>query len=88
MTTQAKNQIKGGEFLIRETAAENIFIPEQWTEEQLLMKKTCVEFIEKEVLPHLDRIDSQEEGLMESILNKAGELGLLGISVPAEYGGL
>ncbi len=81
-------KIKGGEFLIKETPAQEVFIPEQWTEEQLMMKKTCEDFIEQEVLPHLNRIDNQEEGLMQSILMKAGELGILGISIPEEYGGL
>jgi alkylation response protein AidB-like acyl-CoA dehydrogenase len=84
----ATAKTKGGEFLIRETQAADIFIPEDWTEEQLMMKKTCEEFIAQEVLPNLDRIDQQEEGLMVSILKKAGDLGILGISVPEEFGGL
>jgi alkylation response protein AidB-like acyl-CoA dehydrogenase len=88
MTTYTSTKTKGGEFLIKETHAEDIFIPEQWTEEQVMMKKTCEDFIAKEVDPHLDRIDNQEEGLMVSILDKAGQLGLLGISVPEEFGGL
>jgi alkylation response protein AidB-like acyl-CoA dehydrogenase len=86
MATTAKT--KGGEFIIKETAANDIFIPEQWTEEQIMMKKTCDDFIDQEVLPILDRIDSQEEGLMPSIMEKAGALGLLGVSVPEELGGL
>jgi alkylation response protein AidB-like acyl-CoA dehydrogenase len=83
-----ETKTKGGEFLIKETKAEDIFIPEQWNEEQLMMKKTCEDFIEQEVLHRLDRIDAQEEGLMVSIMNKAGELGILGISVPENLGGL
>ncbi len=79
---------KGGEFLIKETNAQDVFIPEQWSEEQLMMKKTCDDFIDQEVLPHLERIDKQEEGLMQSILEKAGNLGLLGVSVPENLGGL
>lgn len=79
--------IKGGEFLIRETKAEDVFIPEEWNEEQLMIAQTCRDFLEQEVYPNLDRIDAQEEGLMQSILNKAGELGLLGISIPEVYGG-
>lgn len=79
---------KGSEFLIKETLAEDIFIPEQWTEEQLMMKKTCEDFIAQEVSPILDRIDNQEEGLMPKILEKAGELGILSISVPEEFGGM
>ncbi|MES2131615.1 MAG: acyl-CoA dehydrogenase family protein [Bacteroidota bacterium] len=87
-TTAATSKTKGGEFIIKETAANDIFIPEQWNEEQIMMKKTCDDFIDQEVLPILDRIDSQEEGLMPSIMEKAGALGLLGVSVPENLGGL
>lgn len=82
-----KTLTKGGEFLIKETLAQDIFIPEEWTEEQKMIAQTCVDFLATEVNPNLDRIDSQEEGLMESLMNKAGELGLLGVSVPEVYGG-
>ncbi|CAN5909602.1 acyl-CoA dehydrogenase family protein [soil metagenome] len=80
--------IKGGEFLIRETAAADIFIPEEWDEESLMIAASTREFLTKEVFPNFERIDKQEEGLMISLLDKAAELGLLGISVPEEYGGL
>ncbi len=83
-----KRAIVGGEFLIRETEAKDIFIPEEWTEEQRMIAKTCIDFTNKEIVPHLDAIDAQEEGLMVSIMDKAGELGLLGISVPEDLGGL
>src|ERR1700752_1165837 len=86
--TSKSNQTKGGEFIIKETNAQDIFIPEQWTEEQLMMKKTCEDFVAQEVLPHLDKIDNQEPGLVPSILEKAGELGILGISVPENLGGM
>jgi alkylation response protein AidB-like acyl-CoA dehydrogenase len=79
--------LKGGEFLIRETEAKDIFIPEEWNEEQLMIAQTCRDFLAQHVWPNLDRIDAQEEGLMVDLLNKAGELGLLGISVPEEFGG-
>ena len=79
--------IKGGEFLIKETDANTIFIPEEWNEEQLMIARTCQDFLEQKVFPNLERIDNMEEGLMPSLLDKAGELGLLGISVPEEYGG-
>src|SRR5258706_7981134 len=88
METTARTAIKGGEFLIRETEASDIFIPEEWSEEQLLIAETCRDFIDKEVMPLLDRIDAQEKGLMPSLLDKAAELGLLGISIPEEYGGV
>jgi alkylation response protein AidB-like acyl-CoA dehydrogenase len=84
----ATTKTKGGEFIIKETNAQDIFIPEQWNEEQLMMKKTCDDFIDQEVLPKLDQIDKQEEGLMQSLLMKSGELGLLGTSVPENLGGL
>ena len=83
-----KEQTKGGEFLIKETNAQDIFIPEQWNEEQLMMKQTCDDFIDQEISPILDRIDSQEEGLMPSLMEKAGALGLLGVSVPENLGGM
>jgi alkylation response protein AidB-like acyl-CoA dehydrogenase len=80
--------ITGGEFLIRKTSAEEIFIPEEWNEEQMMMKQMCDDFVKNEIEPHLDRIDHMEEGLMPSIMKKAGELGLLGISVPEDLGGM
>ncbi|WP_107039637.1 acyl-CoA dehydrogenase family protein [Brumimicrobium mesophilum] len=80
--------IKGGEFIIRDTKPEDIFIPEEWTEEQLMIAKMCDDFIAQEVEPNLDRIDAMEEGLMPSILDKAGELGLLSLSVPEDLGGM
>lgn len=79
--------LKGGEFLITETEAKNVFIPEEWNEEQKMIAQSCHDFLAQHVWPNLDRIDAQEEGLMPDLLNKAGELGLLGISVPEEYGG-
>ena len=80
--------IKGGEFIIRDTEANDIFIPENWTEEQRMIAQMCDDFINTEVVPHLERIDSMEEGLMPSIMEKAGELGLLGLSVPEDLGGM
>jgi alkylation response protein AidB-like acyl-CoA dehydrogenase len=80
--------IKGGEFIIRDTKPEHIFIPEEWNEEQRMIADMCDEFIKQEVAPHLDRIDAMEDGLMVSILDKAGELGMLGMSVPADLGGM
>jgi alkylation response protein AidB-like acyl-CoA dehydrogenase len=79
---------KGGSFLISKTKSEDIFSPDQWTEEQRMIADMCNDFVDQEVVPILDRIDSMEEGLMVSLLDKAGELGLLGLSVPEEYGGM
>ncbi len=87
MLEESKNVIKGGEFVIRETSYKDVFIPEEFDEEQLMIKQTCIDFIDAEVLPKLDQIDAQEEGLMQNLLDKAGELGLLSVSIPEEYGG-
>lgn len=88
-TETAKNAaIKGGEFLIKATPAEDIFIPEDWNEEQQMIAEMCRDFLKQNVYPNLDKIDAQEEGLMPSLLDKAGELGLLGMSVPEEYNGI
>lgn len=73
--------------MIKETLAEDVFIPENWDEEQLMIAQTCQDFVEQNVVPVLDRIDNQEEGLMVSLVEKAGELGILSVSLPEEYGG-
>jgi len=82
------NAIKGGEFIIRNTRPEEIFTPEEWTEEHQMIAKMCDDFIAQEVTPNLDRIDKMEEGLMQSIIEKAGELGMLGLSIPESLGGM
>ncbi|MDH5474905.1 MAG: acyl-CoA dehydrogenase family protein [Cyclobacteriaceae bacterium] len=83
-----KKAIKGGEFLIRETEAHEIFIPEDFTEEQRMIAQTCHDFLETEVYPHLDEIDSMKNpDIMPGLMDKAGELGLLGTSVPEALGG-
>lgn len=84
----ATNVIKGGEFLVKKTAPEAIFTPEEWQEEALMIAGMCDEFISKEIHPILDKIDAMEPGLMVKLLDKAGELGLLGLSVPEELGGM
>ncbi|HPE34334.1 MAG TPA: acyl-CoA dehydrogenase family protein [Bacteroidales bacterium] len=83
----AKDILKGGEFLIKESEPNDVFIPEEISEEQKMIAQTCNDFLEAYVYPNLDRIDNQEEGLMKHLLQKSGELGLLAISVPAEYEG-
>ena len=80
--------IKGGEFIIRTTQPEDIFTPEDFNEEQKMIAQMCDDFLEAEVLPKLDEIDALQEGLMPSILEKAGELGLLGLTVPENLGGM
>lgn len=81
------NTTNGGEFVIRGTPYTAIFIPEEFDEEAKMIRQSCLDFLDTEVLDKLDRIDAQEEGLMQDLLDKAGELGLLSVSVPAQYGG-
>ena len=78
----------GGEFLIKDSDPQSVFIPEEINEEQKMMVETAGDFVKNEILPKLDAIDKQEPGLTVSLLEKAGELGLLGTSVPEEFGGL
>jgi alkylation response protein AidB-like acyl-CoA dehydrogenase len=85
---QKRQAIKGGEFLIRETKASEVFIPEEWSEEQQMIAQTCKDFLEHEIFPRLEEIDSlKDPNLIPALLDKAGELGLLGTSVPDNYGG-
>ncbi|WP_187264458.1 acyl-CoA dehydrogenase family protein [Pontibacter beigongshangensis] len=88
MAENKATSIKGGEFLIKETSPQDVFIPEEFNEEQQMMAQTCRDFVREEVLPLLDRLDNHEEGLMENLMKKAGELGLFAVSIPEAYGGL
>ncbi len=89
METKPSQKItKGAEFIIKDAKAEDIFIPEEFSEEQQMMEQACHDFMNTEIFPHVERIEKLEEGLMPSILKKAGDLGLLGVTAPEEYGGL
>lgn len=87
-TTTAASQLKGGEWLIKKGNAFETFTPEDYTEEQRMVRDMCNQFLQTEVLPVIDRIDKMEPGLMPALMDKAGELGLLGASVPEELNGL
>jgi alkylation response protein AidB-like acyl-CoA dehydrogenase len=80
--------IKGGEFLIKEIKSEDIFVSEEFSEEQKMMKEAVIEFIDREVWPHKERFENKDYALTESVMRKAGELGFLGVSIPEEYGGI
>jgi len=80
--------IQGGEWIIKEVKAEDVFIPEEFNEEQLMVRDMCSQFLDTEVLPVVERMDKLEPGLMPGLLEKAGEQGLLGVSVPEQYGGM
>ncbi|HOZ84420.1 MAG TPA: acyl-CoA dehydrogenase family protein [Niabella sp.] len=86
--TETNKILKGGEWLVKESQPESTFIPEDFGEEQKMIVEMCNQFLEAEVLPKLDAIDNLEPGLMPSILQKAGEQGLLSVSFPESYGGL
>lgn len=87
-TTDNQKFLKGGEFVIRDTDTSDIFIPEDFSEEQKMMASATTEFIEKEVVPQRDRFEKKDYAFTEELMKKAGELGLLGITVPEKYEGL
>lgn len=80
--------LKGGEWLVKDVEAGSIFIPEDFSEEQKMIREMSCQFIKSEVIPQREAIESQEEGLIPALLKKSGELGLLGASLPEKYGGL
>jgi alkylation response protein AidB-like acyl-CoA dehydrogenase len=86
--TSSAKVLKGGEWLVKESSAFDVFTPEDFTEEQYMVRDMCSQFLQSEVYPNLDRIDNLEPGLMKGLLRKAGEQGLLSVSFPEEYGGL
>ncbi len=90
MSTETKKQnvLKGGEFLVKESDPASIFTVEDLDEEQRMMAETALDFIQKEIWPNLDAIDKQQDGIGVKLMEKVGELGLLGTSIPEEYGGL
>jgi hypothetical protein len=87
-TTTANTSLKGGEWLIKASNAFQTFTAEDFNEEQVMVKDMCLQFLNNEVLPIVDRIDKLEAGLMPSLMVKAGEQGLLGASIPEALGGL
>ncbi len=89
MNTDSKTTqpINGGEWLIKESYTAEIFTPEDFNEEQMMVRDMCAQFLNTEVIPVVNRIDNMETGLMSLLITKAGEQGLLGISVPEQYGG-
>lgn len=87
-TLVQKSVLKGGEFIVKDAQPEDIFIPEEFNEEQLMIRDTVRDFVNTEILPNAARIEKQEEGLTVGVLEKLAELGLLGSHMPQEYGGL
>ncbi len=82
-----KKLLKGGEFLVKESSYEDVFIPEEFSEEQNMMAQTTRDFVKTQILPNIDKLDNHDTALLKKLIKDAGELGLLGISVPEEYEG-
>jgi len=79
---------KGGEFIVKKTAAKNIFITEDFNEEQKMMQASVKEFIDREVWPHKERFEKKDYAFTEELMRKAGDMGFLSIAVPENYGGM
>jgi len=88
METQTISGLQGGGFLVATSEPAQTFTPEDFNDEQRMVAQMCNDFLDKEVLPHIIEIDEKKEGLMQSLLDKSGELGLLGASIPEQYNGL
>ncbi|CDF79681.1 butyryl-CoA dehydrogenase [Formosa agariphila KMM 3901] len=88
METTEKDILRGGQFLIKETLSEDVFTPEDFSEEQNMMKEAVIEFNDREIIPNKARFEAKDYALTEDVMRKAAELGFLGVSVPEEYGGL
>ena len=85
---EVKELLRGGQYLVKETDCQAVFTPEDFSEEQLMMKEAVKEFNEREVIAHRDRFEAKDYALTEEVMRKAGELGFLGVAVPEAYGGL
>ena len=86
--TTKKDLLRGGQFLVKETKSEDVFTPEDFNEEQKMMRDSVQEFVEREIWPHKEEFEKKNYALTEEVMRKAGELGFLGVAVPEEYDGL
>lgn len=80
--------LRGGQFLVKESHCNSVFTPEDFSEEQVMMKEAVKEFNEREIIAHRDRFEAKDYALTEEVMRKAGEMGFLGVAVPEDYGGL
>lgn len=88
MESKEKDLLRGGQFLVKETNCEDIFTPEDFTEEQNMMKASVIEFNDREIIPHKARFEAKDYALTEEVMRKAGDMGFLSVAVPEAYGGL
>ena len=87
-TENKKELLRGGQFLVKETKAEDVFTPEDFNEEQKMMRDSVKEFVDREVWPKKEEFEKKNYALTEEVMTKAGELGFLGVAVPEKYDGL
>ena len=88
MKTIEKDILRGGQFLVKESKCEDVFTPEDFSEEQIMMRDAVKEFNDREIVAHRERFEAKDYKLTEEVMKKAGELGFLGVAVPEEYGGM
>ena len=88
MANTEKDILRGGQFLVKETNCEDVFTPEDFSEEQTMMKESVMEFNEREIIAHKPRFEAKDYALTEEVMRKAGEMGFLGVAVPEAYDGL
>jgi alkylation response protein AidB-like acyl-CoA dehydrogenase len=86
--TTTKEILRGGQFLVKETNCEDIFTPEDFSEEQKMMRDSVIEFNDREIVANRDRFEAKDYALTQEVMTKAGEMGFLGVAVPEAYGGL
>jgi alkylation response protein AidB-like acyl-CoA dehydrogenase len=88
MAELEKDILRGGQFLVKETKCEDVFTPEDFSEEQVMMKESVMEFNDREIIPHKARFEAKDFALTESVMRKAGDMGFLSVAVPEVYGGM
>src|SRR5215470_11176108 len=88
VTALPTSRIAGGSFLIEERTPDEVFTPEDFTEQQSLIAQTAEEFAVKEIVPNIERMESKDLSAHRELLKKAGELGLSGVDIPEQYGGM
>jgi len=88
MAETEKDILRGGQFLVKETNCEDIFTPEDFSEEQQMMKDSVIEFNDREIIPNKPRFEAKDYALTEDVMRKAGDMGFLSVAVPEAYGGM
>lgn len=88
LTAVPATKIPGGSFLIEERKPEDVFTPEDFTDQHLLIAQTAEEFANKEIVPNIEKMEHKDFAVNRALLRKAGELGLSGVDVPEAYGGM